>query len=698
MRRNECDELRPGAVLTPADSRDRDGGKWLGHPIPFALEPQDDPLFDRRLVLSGPARGVWIVLTYRADPVARPLRPVLRLTRDDGRHETFVLPGPVSGAARWLGYLPPDCAGLELATDRRSGFVLERVGLRSQGSLFAECILKRPLRTVSAAYNLLRRDERRFRDILRGSCGVTPVRDYERWRAPRHRPDPGPVPQGPRLRLILPASPEDVEAVTETLRTVQAQSFPAWTLLVLWSKPGVEIALPDARITQRVWRQAGVFADLSGTADAIALLTPGDRLEPDALAILVRALSDETQPTLVYADAVTDGPKPIPYLKPDWSPDLSLVSDYTGTPTIYAGALLQRLGVEPLSDLESFPLRLALAATAAVEAQRVSHIPRVLCRRVPVKLEDEQRHAEILSRHLAERGAPARVEANPSGFDLLWPLPDPPPLVSVVIPSRDRLELIRRASDDVLNGTAYPAIELVIVDNGSIDPAVRAYYETLRRDPRVSILDAPGPFNFSALVNAGVAASRGSVVVLLNNDIAVLREDWLEALVRQACRPEIGAVGAKLLYADGTLQHAGVVVGLGGRAGHILRRRPADTPGHLGRLRVAHEVSAVTAACLAVQRHKLDAVGGLDAETFGIDFNDVDLCLRLDAAGYRTIWTPRAVMAHLESTSRGPAVGPARARFEREADAFVARWRDTIRHDPYYHPGLSLTTFGEDLE
>jgi O-antigen biosynthesis protein len=545
MRRNECDELRPGAVLTPADSRDRDGGKWLGHPIPFALEPQDDPLFDRRLVLSGPARGVWIVLTYRADPVARPLRPVLRLTRDDGRHETFVLPGPVSGAARWLGYLPPDCAGLELATDRRSGFVLERVGLRSQGSLFAECILKRPLRTVSAAYNLLRRDERRFRDILRGSCGVTPVRDYERWRAPRHRPDPGPVPQGPRLRLILPASPEDVEAVTETLRTVQAQSFPAWTLLVLWSKPGVEIALPDARITQRVWRQAGVFADLSGTADAIALLTPGDRLEPDALAILVRALSDETQPTLVYADAVTDGPKPIPYLKPDWSPDLSLVSDYTGTPTIYAGALLQRLGVEPLSDLESFPLRLALAATAAVEAQRVSHIPRVLCRRVPVKLEDEQRHAEILSRHLAERGAPARVEANPSGFDLLWPLPDPPPLVSVVIPSRDRLELIRRASDDVLNGTAYPAIELVIVDNGSIDPAVRAYYETLRRDPRVSILDAPGPFNFSALVNAGVAASRGSVVVLLNNDIAVLREDWLGRRQTPLCRRHAPACGRR---------------------------------------------------------------------------------------------------------------------------------------------------------
>jgi GT2 family glycosyltransferase len=645
-----------------------------------------------------PARGCWIVLTYRGDPVARPLRPLLRLTRRDGRRETFVLPGPVLGAAQWLGYLPADCGGLELATDRRDGFVLERVGVRSSAQVLAECLRRRPLRAVAAVFNALRRDERRFRDILRGSCGVTPVDRYAAWARTRARAETAPVPEAPALCLILPEAPEKSEAVAATLDSVRAQSFSAWTLVLAATEPDAAHELSDARMTRRSWSETASLGSLAGRADAVILLQPGDRLDPDALAILARARFDAPEPELVYADTVIDGAPATPRLKPDWSPDLARVSAYPGTPILYAGALLRRLAAMPLGEPDTLPLRLLLEAAAEVAPDRVAHIPRVLARQADPDSVEADRHAAVLTRHLAERGAPARVATNAGGFDLLWPLPAPAPLVSVIIPSRDRLDLIRRSSDDVLNATAYPALELVIVDNGSTDPAVLAHYETLRRDPRVTIHAAAGPFNFSALINTGVAVSRGAVVVLLNNDVAVLREDWLEALVRQACRPAVGAVGAKLLYGDGTLQHAGVVVGLGGRAGHILRRRPADTPGHLGRLRVAHEVSAVTAACLAVERRKFDAVGGLDAETFPVDFNDVDFCLRLGAAGYRTIWTPHAVLAHLESTSRGPAVGPARARFEAEAEAFVARWRDTIRHDPFYHPGLSLTTFGEDLE
>ena len=641
-------------------------------------------------------RNAWIVLTYRGVPVARPSRPLLRLSRGDGRREVFVLPGPVPGSARYLVYLPPDWSTLELAAERRSGFVLERVGLRNSAGLLAECLRQRPLRALAAGFNALRGDERRFRDILRGGCGTAPLARYAAWTAERTRPDPGPVPDGPALRLILAAEPSQTDAVRETVASVMAQSFVHWTLGVSWSKAGTAIPLADPRISQGVRLLPETLDVLAGPADAVVILAPGDRLDPAALAILARTLLDAASPELVYADTVVDGDGP--RLKPDWSSDLALVSVYPGTPTLYAGPLLHRLRGEPLGDPGTLPTRLLLAATAAVEARRVAHVPRVLVHTPPPASGSGERHADLLRRHLARHGVPAKVEANPTGFDLLWTLPDPAPLVSVIIPSRDRLDLIRRASDDVLFATDYPRIELVIVDNGSTDPAVLTYYETLRTDPRVRIHAAPGPFNFSALINAGVAVSSGSVLLLLNNDIAVLREDWLEALVRQACRPEIGAVGAKLLHGDGTLQHAGVVVGLGGRAGHILRRRPADTPGHLGRLRVAHEVSAVTAACLAVERSKFDAVGGLDAETFPIDFNDVDFCLRLAAAGFRTIWTPRAVLSHLESTSRGPAVGPARARFEREAEAFAARWRDVIRHDPYYHPGLALTTFGEELE
>ncbi|MCJ2084132.1 glycosyltransferase family 2 protein [Methylobacterium sp. J-090] len=635
------------------------------------------------------------MLTYRERAVIRPLRPLIRLVRGPDRHEDFPLPGVALGGATWLGYLPPDCTDILLVINPRTGFTLERVGLRAHGNILAECLVKRPLRAVAALYNAARGDERRFRDILRGTCAATPRKRYRAWASSRRRIEvqSGPA-AGPPIHLVLPARRGDGAGVTETLRSIAAQIGAEWSVTVAWLHGRDAVSDTDARVTHTDWPGNGTLRDLAPDAAILGVLTPGECLQADALARLAGVLATPDGPEMVYADEEIAGADPVPRLKPDWSPDLALAQGYPGF-TLCTGALLARLLEMSLGDPEDCRIDLGLYAVAA-KPRRVAHLPRVLLRATDT--DHSVRHAERLERYLRAIGSPARTRVESGVADLLWPLPEPAPLVTVVIPSRDRLDLIRPAADGVLNGTAYPAIELVLVDNGSTDPAVHAYYEQLRRDPRVRILDWPAPFDFSAMTNAGVAAARGSVVVLLNNDIAVLREDWLDAMVRQACRPEVGAVGAKLLYADGTLQHAGVVVGLGGRAGHILRRRPADSPGHLGQLRVAHEVSAVTAACLAVEKHKYDAVGGLDAEAFPIDFNDVDLCLRLDAAGYKTVWTPHAVVAHRESTSRGPSIGPARARFEAEADRFVARWRDTIRHDPFYHPALSLTTFGEDLE
>ncbi len=636
------------------------------------------------------------MLTYREHAVSRPLRPVIRLVRGPDRHEEFLLPGAALGVASWLGYLPPDCTDIHLALDPRTGFVLERVGVRSHTSVLAECFGKRPLRAGAALYNAVRQDERRFRDILRGACAATPRTRYPNWAASRRRIETPPVSDGrgrSPIRLLLPARRADRVRVAETLRSLNEQIGADWHVTVAWGDGYDAGHDGDPRITHTDWPTHGSLRDLVPDADSFGLLVPGECLRPDALALMSGALASPQTPQMVYADEEILGPRPAPCLKPDWSPDLALAQGYPGF-TLYTGTLLAQVLDIPLGAPEDGRIDLGLAAATRVPPARVAHLPRVLLGR-PLA-DPAARHAERLARHLVAVGSPARVDADSA--DLLWPLPEPAPLVTIVIPSRDRLDLIRCAADGVLHGTAYPAIELVIVDNGSTDPNVHAYYEKIRRDPRVSILDWPRPFDFSAMTNVGVAAARGSLVVLLNNDIAVLRADWLDAMVRQACRPEVGAVGAKLLYADGTLQHAGVVVGLGGRAGHILRRRPADSPGHLRQMRVAHEVSAVTAACLAVEKRKFDAVGGLDAEAFPIDFNDVDLCLRLNAAGYKTMWTPHAVVAHLESTSRGPSVGPARTRFEAEAGRFVARWRDTIRHDPFYHPGLSLTTFGEDLE
>ncbi|MER2267984.1 glycosyltransferase family 2 protein [Methylobacterium oxalidis] len=668
-------------MATPAGAR-----PWLGRETPFTLEPGDDPVFDRRLVLARPGAGSWVTLSFRGDPAAPPLRPMLRLMRADHHTEEFLLPGVVAGTAHWLGLLPADLREIGLALG--PGTVLTRVGLRTQASVFAECFLKRPKRLLPALYVFARRDERRFRDILRGACAVTPLARYDAWAAARACP-PTITPANPafRVRAIIAAAAGE-GGLGDTLASLSAQTHPSWQATILHGPGSRPLLAHDPRIDQRPLRDGDGLADLCADADALLHLMPGDVLRTDALALLAARLSG-TDLDLAYADAT--GPDGGPILKPDWSPDLALATGYVGRPAMLAAPLVARLQ-RPVADPAALRSAMALAAASARQA---AHVPQVLCR---MAAPAEMPPADDVSRHLSEAGIRATAEPRREGLGLVWPLPDPAPKVTVVIPSRDRLDLISRACRGVLHETAYAPLELVIVDNGSTDPGVLSHYEALRQDGRVRIVPYPAAFNFSAMVNAGVAEASGDVVILLNNDVAVLEPAWLEAMVRQVSRPEVGAVGAKLLYGDGRLQHAGVVVGLGGRAGHTLRRRAAETPGRLGQLRVAHEVSAVTAACLAVTRARYEAVGGFDAETFPIDFNDVDFCLRLGARGWKTVWTPEAVLAHLESVSRGPAIGAARRRFEAEAARFAERWRGAIRHDPLYHPALSVTTFGEDLE
>ncbi|MBP1180330.1 glycosyltransferase family 2 protein [Methylobacterium sp. PvR107] len=676
------DPLHPSSTLRTTAIR---GRLWLGRERQFRLEPTDDPVFDRRLVLPDGATG-WLVLSYGGDSAPGRLRPILRVQRGSGGvPQDFVLPGASPGIAHWLGLIPPDATELHLCA--APDFVLERVGSRRESAVLAQCLLRRPWRFVGALYERARGSERRYRDTLRGACAVTPMAQFPSWLAARARPARIPVSRL-RIRCLILARPGEATALAATLDALHAQTHPAEALCVAWDGDGPET--PDPRALHRRWDAGASAADLIAGADALCLLRPGDIPAPDALALLAQALPGAD---LAYGDAIsTEG---TPRLKPDWSPDLALATGYPGRPLILSHAFLVASAPRPVGLMVQASL--ALETAAAVAQARVAHIPRVLARTVDDLLDPPAR-ARALASRLRSQGSPVCAALRDGAVRLDWPLPDPAPKVSVVIPSRDGLDLITQVCRGVLHETAYPSLELIIVDNGSTDPAVLAHYETLRADPRVRIRIDPQPFNFAAMVNAGVAEASGAVIVLLNNDVAVLEPGWLEAMVRQACRPEVGAVGAKLLYGDGSLQHAGVVVGLGGRAGHILRRRPGDTPGHLGRMRVAHEVSAVTAACLAVAREKYLAVGGFDAEAFAVDFNDVDFCLRLGAAGWKTVWTPDATLAHLESVSRGPSVGAKRARFEEEAARFSERWRAVIRHDPFYHPALSLTTFGEDLE
>jgi GT2 family glycosyltransferase len=293
--------------------------------------------------------------------------------------------------------------------------------------------------------------------------------------------------------------------------------------------------------------------------------------------------------------------------------------------------------------------------------------------------------------HLVCRGIRGSAVADPrSPYPRIVRAPEDAPLVTIIVPTRDRAELLRVCITSLLSRTRYPDIEIVIVDNGSQHPATFDLFRELSRDPRVRILPAPGPFNYSALNNRAAREARGTLLALLNNDIEVLAEDWLTEMVGYAVEPDVGCVGAKLYYPDRTLQHGGIVTGLVGGAGHSDKHAPPDARGYLDRLVTAREVSAVTGACLVVRRELYDEIGGLDEEAFSIAFNDVDFCLRVAAAGYRNVWTPFAEMIHHESVSRGHDLmdrGKAR-RFAAELAALQVRWGPRLLSDPYHSPHL----------
>ena len=294
----------------------------------------------------------------------------------------------------------------------------------------------------------------------------------------------------------------------------------------------------------------------------------------------------------------------------------------------------------------------------------------------------------ILRRHLDRTGqAETGLVSEPDGVVAVRPpLPDPLPLVSVIVPTRDRVDLLRTCLASLRTHTDWPNLEILVADNDSRAPETLAYFRTLEGEG-VRVVACPGPFDFAGMNNAAAALARGSVLAFVNNDVEAFKPDWLDRMVRAASRPEVGAVGAKLLDGEGRIQHGGIVLGTGGLATHAHRHFPGDAPGYGMRLRATHAVSAVTAACLVVEARKFRAVGGFDGERFAVDFNDVDLCLRLNAAGHRTLMVPGAVLHHREGASRTRSP-EAQARHAREVAALHRQWGPLLAQDPHYHPAF----------
>jgi GT2 family glycosyltransferase len=357
-----------------------------------------------------------------------------------------------------------------------------------------------------------------------------------------------------------------------------------------------------------------------------------------------------------------------------------------------------RIGFEGAQDHD-----LALRCVAAVSRDQIVHIPRILYHWRAIAgstavSSDEKPVAVTAARlavteHVRRFDSDATVEPAPESsihFRIRHSLPSPAPLVSIVICTRDHEWLLRTAIESIREKTTYPHYEIVVLDNGSREAAALEYLASLAGRPGITVIRDDSPFNYSRLNNIAVRHSRGQVLCLLNDDIEVLAPGWLEEMVSFAVRPDVGGVGARLWYPDGRLQHGGVIIGAGGVAGHAHPRLAKGERGYFSRAVLQQELSAVTGACLAVRREVFDEVGGLD-EQIAVAFNDVDLCLRIRAAGYRIIWTPFAELIHHESASRGYEDNPEKlARFQREIRFMQERWGATLTTDPYYNPNLSM--------
>jgi GT2 family glycosyltransferase len=298
---------------------------------------------------------------------------------------------------------------------------------------------------------------------------------------------------------------------------------------------------------------------------------------------------------------------------------------------------------------------------------------------------------EKLREHLARIGSPAEVEATlPGCWRVRYRLPEAPPMISIIVPTRDAVALLRQCVESVLEKTTYPRFEILVVDNQSSDPETLAYFEKISANPAVRVLRYDQPFNYSAINNFAAREAKGEVLCLLNNDTEVISPDWLEEMMGQLLQEGVGAVGARLLYPDGRVQHAGVTVGPGGGADHLHGHCAGEEPGYCNRARITHELSAVTAACILTRKDVYQKVGGFDERNLTVAFNDVDYCLRLQEAGLRVVYTADAEMFHHESATRGrEETWRKRRRAKREVRYLHERWAARLEHDPYYNANFS---------
>lgn len=526
---------------------------------------------------------------------------------------------------------------------------------------------------------------------------------------------------GTKVSVIMPVYNPEPGHLTAAIASVEKQIHQNWELCMVddaSTDPAIVKILqsavkrdPRIRLYQRPHNGHISAASNSGlsmtTGDWIVPLDHDDLLRPHALAELVLASRDNPAADLIYSDEdkIDDqGERFDPHFKPDFSQDLLHSMNYFNHMSAYRTSVLKQLGGwrERYEGAQDYDLNLRFVEAVGPEA--VHHIPRILyhwraaegstARNIDQKNYAWEAGQKALQDHLTRTRLSGTVEpVNGTPFyHIRYDIAGAPPKVTLIIPTRDQIDLLRQAIVSIFEKTTYPNYDIIVVNNQSSDPETLGYFEQLNSSPLpVRVIDWDAPFNFSAINNHAVRQTSAEIVALVNNDVEVISPDWLTEMVALAQQDRVGCVGAKLLYPDHSIQHGGVIAGIGGVAGHAHKYWEAADFGYFGRLCVVHNVSAVTGACLLVRRDIYETVGGLDEGSLAVAFNDVDFCFKVMEAGYVNIWTPKAELIHHESKSRGQENTPDKqARFLSEVRVMQKRWSSIIERDPHYNPNLTL--------
>ena len=530
-------------------------------------------------------------------------------------------------------------------------------------------------------------------------------------------------PKDVTFSILVPLYNTPERFLREMIESVMTQTYGKWELCLADGSDDAhafvgricqEYRQKDSRIKyQKLAKNEGISGNTNecykmATGNYIALFDHDDLLHPCVLFAYMQAIC-EKDADYIYCDEATFKGNSINHMitmhfKPDYAPDNLLANNYICHFSVFSRELLEsgELFRSQFDGSQDHDMILRLTA----KAKHIVHIPRILyywrshkgsvASSIDAKTYAINAAKGAVADRLTRLGYKnfeiESTRAFATIFRIKYELTSRP-LVSIIIPNKDHVDDLSRCVESIINLSTYDNYEIVIVENNSETAEIRTYYEEISRHPRVQVVEYKGDFNYSKINNFGVQYAKGEYLLLLNNDTEVITPDWMEELLMYAMRKDVGVVGAKLYYPDKTIQHAGIVIGLGAHrtAGHTHYRIPEANVGYMGRLCYAQDVTAVTGACMMVSKALYEELGGLD-ESFTVALNDVDFCLRVREKGLLNIFTPFAELYHYESKSRGSDKKDDRAqRYQQESDRFRVKWADALaKGDPYYNPNFSL--------